>query len=82
MKLKKLFKTVKDCKKYRKDHYIKWDVHCFVDDRDYCFSLIPTVLYEPWPFRYNGFCVIDIWWFNWHITIGTWKNKEDRNENL
>ena len=78
MKLKKLFKTIKDCKQYRKDHYIKWSVRWHIDEY-YYFSFLPTVVWEPWPYRMPGSCIIDIWWFNWHITIGTWKNREDKS---
>lgn len=78
MKLKKMFEALKRCKPDRKEYTIKWDIRFDVDDSYYVFALLPTVVVQPWPYRTPGTSVIDIMWFNCHITIGTWKNKEDK----
>ena len=73
---KRLLTTYKDCKQYKKDYRIKWEVNFDVDSRYYCFALLPTITWMPWPFRYMGCGVIDIWWLTFHICIGTWQLNE------
>lgn len=76
MKLKNLSETYKQCKPYRNDHYIKWNVHFTVDDDYYLFCLLPTIMIQPGPYRHQDAPIIDIAWFNMHICIGTWARKE------
>ena len=80
MKLKKMFESLKRCKPHRKEYFIKWDVTFNVDNSYYLFALLPTILWEPWSFRYPESPIISIMWLNCTIAIGTWKNKEDVND--
>lgn len=83
MKLKKLFEQLKRLKPNRKNYRIKPSFKIWVDDRDYYFSFLPTILWEPWIYRYpNSEDVVDIWWLNIHISIGTWASKETGEENI
>lgn len=77
MKLKKLFESLKRCKGHRKDYKIKWEVKFEVDDSNYIFSLLPTMVFVPWPYRYLRETIMDIMWLNCHITIGKWMSKEE-----
>ena len=68
--MQKLFKDLKDCKHMRKDYKTKPYIE-FYADKQYYFALLPTILYEPWVYRYpNSTGVIDIWWLHFHILIG------------
>ena len=74
MKLIKLFKDLKHLKPNRKNYRIKPTFRIKIDDHDYGFSFLPTVFWEPWIYRYpNLDGVVDIWWLNIHILIGTWE---------
>lgn len=77
MKLKKMFDSIKRCKHLKKDCVIEWKVDFEIDDNSYLFSLLPTIMFQPWPFRYPGCSVIDIMWLNCHIFIGEWNKRKD-----
>lgn len=81
MKLKKLFENLKRLKPNRKNYKIKWIFKFKIDNDHYMFSFLPTILWEPWIYRYPGAeGIIDIWWLNMHILIGKWTVvKEDEN---
>lgn len=72
MRLGKMLRTCRDCKKYAKEDHIKWNIKFYIDDEDYVFSFLPTIVWQPYPYRSYGVTVIDIWWFNLHIFIGEW----------
>ena len=76
MKLKKLFDVLKRCKPDRKDYYIEPKIFFEVDDSNFSFFLLPTVMFVPWPYRYKGMCCIEMMWLNLHIGIGIWKSKD------
>lgn len=78
MKLKKLIRKYKLFKNIpHDDYYIDWNVKFEVDDNDYLFTILPTVVWQPFMLRYPNTAVLDIWWLNIHIIIGTWMRKED-----
>lgn len=77
--LVKLFKTLRRLKVQRKHHYIKRVVDFHVDTHDYLFSFLPTIVFVPWPYRYNGEAIFDLHWLHMHIAIGEWARKEDNN---
>ena len=68
----KLFKMLRRLRVQRKEHYIKREVKFSVDTNDYLFCFLPTIVFSPWPFRYNGEAIFDIQWLHMHITIGRW----------
>ena len=72
----KLYKRLKELKEQRKEYKIKPVVKFFAD-RGYYFSVIPTVIFCPWIYRYPDDWVVDIWWLHFHICIGRWKRKVD-----
>ena len=69
----KLFKRLKELKSYRKEYKIKPVVKCGADDRDYYFSLAPTITFQPWIYRQPRDWVVDIWWLHFHICVGEWE---------
>lgn len=79
MKLKKLFKRLKELKPKRKNYYIEPTIRFEVDDRNYLFCFIPTIIYTPWIYRHPHIkeAILDICWLNMHILIGTWCVKEE-----
>ena len=81
MKLKKLFKKLRDCKKYKYEYRVKPSIKFSVDDTYYYFSLIPTITFMPWICRWpNIEGVVDIWWLNVHILIGTFEMKKESTD--
>lgn len=76
MKLKKLFKALRECRPHKGKKRIKWCVRFFVDDVYYMFSLLPTVIFVPWPFRAVGMPIVEFVWLNFGIRIGEWKAME------
>ena len=74
----KLFEELKECRKNRENYKIEFAIKFIIDNTDYCMSFIPTILWQPWIYRYpNEVGIIDIWWFNFHISIGKWVNVGD-----
>lgn len=66
-----------DFKDNRKDYYIEPKIVLIVDESYW--SLLPTVFYEPWGYRYTGTIVLDIHWLIFHIGIGIWRMKDGVN---
>ena len=62
----------------RKNYYIEPKVKFIVDEAYW--SLLPTIFYEPWGYRYIGTIVIDIHWLIFHIGIGIWRMKDGENK--
>ena len=76
VKLKKLFKALRECRPFKGKNRIKWRIRFFVDDYDYLFSLLPTIVFVPWPFRHIGTPVVEIVWLNFGIRIGEWNARK------
>lgn len=75
MKLKRMFETLLNCRPDRKKYYIEKKIKFEVDEHDYMFSFLPTVIWVPWPWRHNYSYVVEIWWLNFNIGIGVWREK-------
>ena len=69
----KLIKDLIRLKEYRKEYGIKPTIKLCIDNN--IFSFIPTVVWQPWIYRYINCSVIDMWWLNFHISIGIWEYK-------
>lgn len=76
----KLLKKFKMHKPNRKKYRIKPHIGFAVDRDGYIFSLLPTVLVQPWMYRYPGHCIVDITWLHFHICIGVWENRKENKE--
>lgn len=75
----KLIEDLKRCKGNRKKYRIKPTIEFHVDTRHYYFSFLPTIMWTPWIYRYpHSIGIIDIWWLNFHILIGTWERPSCR----
>lgn len=82
MYLKKLFDIIRSCKKYRNDYKIIWNFYAFVDHTDYLFCLLPTIYWQPWPFRQRDISVLEIQWLHMHVCLFKWVSIRDwREEN-
>ena len=78
--MKKLFKDSRKYKEHRKDYRIKPTIKFIVDNNNCMFSFLPTIVWQPWIYRYpNMIGVIDIWWLNFHIIFGRWEELSCRN---
>lgn len=71
----KLIKDSIKLKENRKNYIIKPTIKFYIDNNNYMFSFFPTIEWQPWIYRYLNCSVIDIWWLNFHILIGTWERK-------
>ena len=77
-----LIKRMRNLKQYRCEYRIKPTIRFYIDKRGYFMSFLPTVLWEPWINRYPNTDIIDIWWLNFHILIGTWEPKKEDRQNV
>ena len=77
MHLKKLFEDIRRCKQYPETRHIKWDFVFEIDDRNFLFAFLPTIVWQPSIYRYPNVCIIQIWWLNFNIGIGRWADKEE-----
>lgn len=76
MKLKKLFNDLRRCRHMKGEYRVKPTIRFYINTRSYFFAFLPTIIYEPWIYRHpNSDGVIDIWWLNCHILIGTFEPK-------
>ena len=71
-----LFKRLKKLKEVRKEYKIKPIIKFTVDKSHYLFSFLPTVMWQPWIYRYLHTYVVDIQWLHFHIVIGEWIKAE------
>ena len=70
--MKKLLKSLSDCREYRKMYKIAPSACFEFDDRDYMFAIFPTVYIQPQTFRPVNTYVVEIHWLNIHIGLGLW----------
>lgn len=75
MRLKNLIADLKKCKPNRKEYYIEPKVRFNVDEPS-LFLFLPTIVFVPWIYRYNGMACCEIAWLNLHIGIGIWRRKD------
>lgn len=70
----KLLNKIKERRHKRKGYRIKPVIKFMVETDDYLFSFFPTIVWQPWRYRFLGlYGVVDIWWLNLHIAIGKWE---------
>lgn len=76
----KLIEDLKNCKGHRKEYWINPVFGFEVDNRNYMFSFLPTIVWCPWVYRYpNTIGVVDIWWLHFHFYFGKWEELSCRN---
>lgn len=59
----------------RQDYYIKWKIGFEIDKSYRAYSILPTIVWQPWKYRYPLTSIVDITWLNFHIVIGEWRKK-------
>lgn len=77
MRLINLFKDLKRLKPYRKDYYIEPKIKLLTDIS--LISLLPTIIWVPWIYRYPNCYVVEIMFLNFDIGIGLWKHHNEVN---
>lgn len=73
-----LFKDLRECKKDRKNYYIKPNIKIVRNNK--LFVLLPTIMIAPWVYRYPGTFVWEIRWLNVTIGIGMFYAKRSVTE--
>lgn len=68
---------MRERKEARKQWYIKKYFKVQFDTDSYLICILPTIIFQPWRYRYPNCAVIDVTWLNFHITIGEWKRKNE-----
>lgn len=63
----------------RKDYIIKLCICFEIDKEDQVISILPTIMIQPWKYRYPNTFVVDITWLIFHIGIGRWRTKGANN---
>jgi hypothetical protein len=76
-RIKQLIKDHKFCWPCRKDDYIKWRIEYEHKDIPACsFFILPTIVYNTYPYRRPGTFVFNVYFLHWYIGIGEWGYKE------
>jgi hypothetical protein len=44
------------------------------DKRDYLFVFLPTIMWQPSRYRYNGSCVVSFYWLLFRVGFGIWES--------
>lgn len=60
-------------KEMRKEYRIKPKIRFEIDKG--IFFLLPTIIWQPWKYRYNDTFVISFYWLNFVVGIGLWKRR-------
>ena len=77
-RIKQLIEDHKKCWDYRKTYRIKWRIKlCSTDDNACLIYLIPTIVYNTYPYRGLNEHVFYVCFLHWYLGIGEWCNKED-----
>ena len=71
---KAIFYNLKKCKRQRKEYKIKPFVGFYCSRNLFTFSILPVIIWSPWIYRHPGWCVVEINWFNFVISIGKWEH--------
>lgn len=58
-----------------KEYRIKPKIAFEIDTRNYLFMFFPTIVWQPWNYRYNESYVICFHWLNFVIGIGLWERR-------
>ena len=61
----------------KKSGKIKPKIVFDIDKTTKIFFLLPTIVVQPWKYRYYNTFVLDICWLNFHIGIGVWEYNEN-----
>ena len=83
-RIKQLIQDHKQCVEYKRknrirDTYIKWRVEYEHKDIPACsFFLIPTIVYNTYPYRRPGTFVFNVYFLHWYIGIGEWGYREEK----
>lgn len=80
MHLRNLLSTMHRCRKYRNDYKIVWNFFAYTDYTNYLFCLLPTIYWQPWPFRQMDTSVLELHWLNWHVCLFKWVSVRDRRK--
>ena len=64
-------------KEMRKEYRIKPKIGFEIDKQNYLFFLIPTVIWQPWKYRYKDSYVVCLHWLNFAVGFGLWINEDD-----
>jgi hypothetical protein len=59
----------------RKEYRIRPKVVFEVDKRDFLFFFLPTIIWQPWKYRWNGCAVVCFHWLNFAIGFGIWEKR-------
>lgn len=82
--MKRIKQLITDHKNYwhlRKEYYIKWRIECEHRHIPLCsFFIIPTIVYNTYPYRRPESFIFNAYFLFWYIGIGEWCVKGDENE--
>lgn len=67
---------MKTFKEMRKEYRIKPKIAFEIDNRNYLFFFLPTIIWMPWKYRYNRSFVVCFHWFNFVVGFGFWERRE------
>ena len=62
-------------KELRKEYRIKPKIGFEIDKRTYLFMFLPTIIWQPWKYRFNNTYVICLYWLNFAIGFGLWERR-------
>ena len=63
-------------KEQRKEYRIKPKIGFEIDERYKMFFFIPTIIWQPWKYRWDNSFVISVHWLIFAIGVGRWERKE------
>ena len=62
-------------KEMRKQYRIKPKIGFEIDKQYYAFFFLPTVVWQPWKYRWNNTYVVELHWFIFTVGFGLWERR-------
>lgn len=62
-------------KEMRKEYRIKPKIGFEIDNQSYVFFFLPTVVWQPWKYRYNNTYVVNLHWLCFDVGFGVWERR-------
>ena len=61
-------------KEMRKEYRIRAKIGFEIDKLDYVFFFLPTIVWQPWKYRYNSY-VVELHWLIFTVGFGLWERR-------
>ena len=62
-------------KEMRKEYHIRAKIGFEVDKESYVFFLLPTIVWQPWKYRFSKTYAVELHWLIFTVGFGLWERR-------